>query len=253
MWTRSLLKDNAKSVLKRTYWRSFLVCLVMGFLAGGGTTAATANSARDADYNYDAAYSYSDGVDSLLNSAVLGIIAVVVCIFAVLGIVYAVFVANPIRVGGTRYFMEARGGNAPFGSLFSVFGKPGYGNVAKSMFLMDLFVFLWSLLLIVPGIIKSYEYYFVPYLLAERPDMDAARARELSRQMTDGEKWNIFVLNLSFFGWMLLGALACGVGTLFVPPYIHATDAELYTALRTKAISEGKTNEQELPGFIAYP
>lgn len=246
MWTRSLLKDNAKLVLKRTYWRSFLVCLVMGLLGGGGVTAvSTGSNARNAREGYTG---YGE-----IDSTVMGILAVFVLVGVAIGLLYVLFVANPIGVGGVRYFMEARGGNAPFGSLFSVFGKPGYGSVVKTSFFQGLYIFLWSLLLVVPGIIKTYEYYFVPYILAERPDMDTKRALELSRQMTNGEKWNIFVLQLSFLGWILLGTLACGVGVLFVAPYIQATNAELYTAMRTKILSEGKTDEQELPGFIAYP
>ena len=74
-------------------------------------------------------------------------------------------------------------------------------------------------------------------------------AKELSRWMTDGEKMDIFVLELSFIGWSLLCALTCGLGYLFLAPYIQATFAELYEALREKALAYGAAAPQELPGF----
>lgn len=249
MWTRSLLKENAKIVLRRTYWLSFLVCLVGGLLTG--TSGAGANYA----YSYQSASGSSGGNtgSSYIPPALAGLLATTALLFFAVAIVYACFVASPITVGYRRYFMEARGGNAPFSSLFSVFGKPGYLATVKTLFMTNLSIFLWSLLLVIPGIIKSYQYCMVPYILAERPDMDYRRAMELSRQMTDGEKWNIFVLQLSFIGWELLGVLCFGIGLLFVTPYVEATMAELYTALRTKAMSLGQTDASELPGFIAYP
>ena len=76
-----------------------------------------------------------------------------------------------------------------------------------------------------PGIIKSYAYRMVPYILADNPKMDAMEAIALSRKMMDGQKWNTFVLDLSFLGWYLLGILALGIGTLFVHPYKFSTDA----------------------------
>ncbi|MFR5556791.1 MAG: DUF975 family protein [Coprococcus sp.] len=80
------------------------------------------------------------------------------------------------------------------------------------MFFRDLFILLWTLLLIVPGIIKSYSYRLVPYILSENPHMDRKRALELSQQMMDGHKMEAFVLELSFFGWFLLSALTCRTG-----------------------------------------
>ncbi len=91
----------------------------------------------------------------------------------------------------------------------------------------------------------------VPYLLAENPNLSLARAKELSTQMTEGEKWNIVLLNLSFIGWALLAALTAQILGLFLPPivsgvvgwlllpYVEATWAELYAVMRAKAIQLG--------------
>lgn len=106
------------------------------------------------------------------------------------------------------------------------------GNVLV-MFMKSLFVFLWSLLFLIPGIIKSYEYRFVAYIVAENPGIDYKTALAVSRDMTYGHKGAMFVLDLSFIGWFLLGGLLCGIGVLFVYPYYDATYAQLYLRLKT--------------------
>ena len=114
------------------------------------------------------------------------------------------------------------------------------------MFLRGLYTFLWTLLLLIPGIIKSYAYRMVPYILADNPKMGADNAITLSRKMMDGNKFELFVLELSFLGWYLLGLLALGVGILFVNPYYNATEAQLYLVLREKAIGLGYCSYEDL-------
>lgn len=88
------------------------------------------------------------------------------------------------------------------------------------MVLRDVFIFLWSLLFLIPGVIKHYSYRMVPYILADDPEIGAMDAITLSRQMMDGHKWNTFVLDLSFLGWDLLSALTLGLlGVFYVNPY----------------------------------
>ena len=89
-------------------------------------------------------------------------------------------------------------------------------------------------LAVVPGVIKAYEYSMIPYLLAENPNLSASEAFSLSKQMTTGQKADLFVLDLSFLGWIILGALCCGIGLLFVQPYPEATKAEVYLILKQK-------------------
>ena len=103
------------------------------------------------------------------------------------------------------------------------------------MFLRDLFIALWTLLLIVPGIIKGYAYRMVPYILAENPDMNYKEALDLSSKMMYGNKWKSFVLDLSFIGWIILSILTFGILLLFyVNPYIGSTNAELYKAIKAE-------------------
>ena len=84
------------------------------------------------------------------------------------------------------------------------------------------------MLLIIPGIVKSYQYFYVPYIVAENPDLPHSQVLALSSTLTKGDKTHIFILALSFLGWRLLGLLACGVGMLFVTPYVEVTYVELY-------------------------
>ena len=96
------------------------------------------------------------------------------------------------------------------------------------------------LLFIIPGIVKSYEYMMIPYLLAEHPEMTRQEAFAESKQMMDGEKMEAFIMDLSFLGWYLLSAVTCGLLAIFyVNPYVQASFAEMYTFNKQKAYQDG--------------
>lgn len=243
MWTRSLLKSNAKNVLGHHYWHAFLVCIVTSFFCSSGATAGSTyvQKMESSDYMFTQLWEQ------------YGFLFLGFTLFAfAAALAFTFFISGAVEVGCDRYFMESRVGNAPFATLFSVFGSPDYWNVIKIIFMRSVYIFLWSLLFLIPGIIKSFEYIAIPYILAENPGLPSERAFTLSRQMTNGEKGAIFILGLSFFGWLLLGALAFGIGILFVEPYIQATFAELYAALRAKAFAAGYTDANELGDFVRY-
>ena len=108
-----------------------------------------------------------------------------------------------------------------------------YLEIVKTMFLRDIFTFLWTLLFIIPGIVKAYEYRMIPYLLADDPTMTKDRAFAESRAMMRGNKWRAFVLDLSFLGWHILSVFTLGILELFyVAPYEFMADAALYESLR---------------------
>ena len=139
----------------------------------------------------------------------------------------------------------------PVSTVVSAFRRP-YGNPIVVQLLTDLKIALGFLLLIVPGIYWEYCYELVPYLLAENPYMSATRAMELSKEMMEGEKWNFFILKLSFFGWLLLCVFTFGIGGFFLEPYMQATYAEFYAAMRSKALAMGMTTTDELGGFVRH-
>lgn len=150
-------------------------------------------------------------------------------------ILFSVFFSNVLIVGLCRYLMIAQqtGETPPVSTLFWGFRCGHYMNLVKIMFLQHLYIFLWSLLFVIPGMVKSFEYFSIPYILAENPDMSSADIFEMSHEMMYGQKWDLFVLNLSFIGWYFLGSLLFGIGHIFVVPYEELTNAELYGVLRS--------------------
>lgn len=165
--------------------------------------------------------------------AVAGVVMVVIgLIFIAIVLVIDVFVANPLEVGIRRFFTQNLNQSATVKEITYAFDS-NYKNIAKTMFYRDLYTFLWALLFIIPGIVKAYEYRMIPYLLAENPEMSKEEAFATSKQMMSGQKWRTFVLDLSFFGWILLSGLTCGILAIFyVNPYIFSTEAALYEKLR---------------------
>lgn len=238
MWTRSLLKSNAKQALQERYWRSVGLCLLLSLLGIG--------------YSFPRLTAQYRVTSSQLNGMMSGPVwqGNVMLIAAAISLCWAAFLINPLTVGRNRYFMESRQSATPFSTVTSIFRTP-YLNVVKVMLLTNLKIALGSLL-IIPGIYWSYCYMQVGYLMAENPYLTTCRAMELSKQMMDGEKWNTFVLQLSFIGWYLLCSITFGIGFIFLEPYVQATFAELYAALRAKALANGYTNEYELGGFVRH-
>lgn len=237
MWTRELIKSRAKEVLKITYWKSFLVSLVVLF-AGGRNFRWNRNIDNGPRY-------YSDSIPGKLFYLYDEIIIFLASIIIIL-IILRILIGYVLEVNSQKYFISASKGDVNLGYLGFGFKDGRYFDIVVTMFLRSLYNFLWTLLLIIPGIVKYYSYRMVPYILADNPNIGHSRAIQLSMQMTDGEKFNIFILELSFIGWYILGLLALGVGVLFVNPYADSTYAELYLVLRENAINNGQTSYSEL-------
>ena len=100
---------------------------------------------------------------------------------------------------------------------------------------MGLYICLWSLLLIIPGIVKYYAYAMTPYIMAEKPNLSINEAITKSREMMKGHKWQLFWLDVSFTGWMLLSILTLGIALVFVWPYYSAARAEFYKEIKKSA------------------
>lgn len=241
MWTRESIKMRARQVLKFNYWQAFFVSLIIALAGGSSDKSGEINwSNRNEGYRH-----YGD---SLIGDAIVIFqrVALFIASIAIILFVLRIIIGYVLEVGGRKFFIKAAEGKSDMGYLGYCFKERRYIDVLLTMLLRDVYTLLWTLLLIIPGIIKSYSYRMVPYILADNPSIGYNRAIELSEGMTEGEKWNIFVLDLSFIGWYLLGTLAFLVGTLFVHPYDNATNAELYLILREDAIRRGMTSHEEL-------
>lgn len=254
MWTRRELKERAKDTLRTSYWKAFLVSLLMLVISGGVPSCNFQNAMGGRPEHGGGSNSLLPGLNQDWNAAAdhtafiaVMIIAVIIGILVGLAVfAFRIFLGFPLEVGVRQYFKQAALTEVNMNYLGYAFARGKYGAIVKAMLLKAVFNFLWYLLFIIPGIIKAYSYSMVPYILADNPQIGAKRAVTLSREMTRGHKWNMFVLDLSFLGWYLLGALALVVGLLFVEPYVNSTKAELYLVLRRHAVNTGMSGRSEL-------
>ena len=218
MWSRQIVKERGKANFKVNYWHCVLVALVLGLLqvtaTGGSNSSSISFSLNSTNSGVPAWFSL------ILSSAAVGIIVADILVF------------KPLQVGCRKFFVNnGRGHGENLGDMGFAF-KSNYGNIVGTMFFYGLFIFLWSMLFIIPGIVKSYEYRMIPYLLAENPDITREEAFAESKRIMTGQKWNAFVYDLSFIGWLILSIFTFGILTVFyVSPYKAASDAELYFAL----------------------
>ena len=246
MWTREQLKMNGKQLFYRNYWNYVAVTLLAGLFAGaGGGSASYSGRSSFAEMN-DATSGYGYRAPSISPEAgmafagIMGVMVVVMLIVAIALLFLGIFVGNVLLVGDNVFYIKNRTERAGIKTMLEPFRSGHYGNVVLTMFLMELYIFLWSLLFIIPGIIKTYEYLMVPYILAENPGMDRKEAFAISRRMMEGQKWDAFVLALSFLGWGILSIFTCGIlGIFFLNPYTKATFTELYAYNKVKAYNEG--------------
>ena len=176
------------------------------------------------------------GVVTNINPIAIAMMAIsfMIAFVVVLAISLAIeaFVVNPAIVGAQRFFLCNLNQPAYVREVGYGFDN-NYRETVRTMFWRDIYTVLWCLLLIIPGIVKSYEYRMIPYLLADDPTMTKERAFAESKRMMNGNKWSAFVLDLSFIGWYILSVLTLGILAFFyVTPYKCMTDAALYERLR---------------------
>ena len=231
MWNRAELKMRGNMAFKKNYVSAVVVALLMGIFG----TVSGESSARRVSENSDI---YSGNLFNV--GMITGLLAGIATVVILIVLVAKVFVGNLLKMGGYRFFILNQTAQPGIGTLLDGFRSGHYVNIVLTMFLRDLFTALWSLLLVVPGIVKHYEYLMVPYIIAENPAMDRKEAFQISKQMMDGEKMEAFIMDLSFLGWYLLSAVTCGLLAIFyVNPYVQASFAEMYTFNKQKAYQEG--------------
>lgn len=231
MWNRAELKMRGNMAFKKNYVSAVVVALLIGIFG----TVSGESSARRVSENSDI---YSGNLFNV--GMITGLLAGIATVVILIVLVAKVFVGNLLKMGGYRFFILNQTAQPGIGTLLDGFRSGHYVNIVLTMFLRDLFTTLWSLLLVVPGIVKHYEYLMVPYIIAENPAMDYKEAFQISKQMMDGEKMEAFIMDLSFLGWYLLSAVTCGLLAIFyVNPYVQASFAEMYTFNKQKAYQEG--------------
>ena len=254
---RKELKEKAKAALKRNYWKAVLVSLLLIMLGEGFVPAAAASGGsveqEQSEINADWEITESNAVFVSVKGSVeesireieqveapeqtafiVVFVVFVVTVFIFVGVIIIltdVFLVNPFCVGTKKFMLNSVDGMGNIADLGYAFDH-NYKNAVKTTFHRDLHIFLWTLLFIIPGIYKRYQYYMVDYILAENPGMPYTEVLKNSKKMMDGQKWNTFVLDLSFILWHMLSTVTCGILEIFyVKPYIKLTRASLYRAL----------------------
>lgn len=174
-------------------------------------------------------------------TVIILVIIIVVVVVLIIAIPMSVFLINPLEVGIKRFFVQNLKVDTNLREICYAFDHD-YLNCVKTLFFRDLFIFLWSLLFVIPGIIKAYEYRMVPYILGDNPNISREEAFALSNMMMQGNKWKAFVLDLSFLGWYILNGMTLGIlGIFYVNPYVNQTNAALYLRLKSLQRVEKQT------------
>lgn len=270
---RKQLKETGKNLFRKNYWYSVIVAFLMAFTGTASSGSVNFNFDFSSDsYSSDAEMAgdmFGNGgtsaffdeffgggnIDAFLDEFIhesIGIVLILI-LFAVIavGAVLGYFIFNSFRCGGIRYFLKSRKNQpAEIKEVFENLKDKTNINIAKVTFSRDITVFLWSLLFLIPGIIKHYEYWAVDYILAVRPDIDKSEAKRLSKAIMDGNKFELYILEWSFVGWELLTIFTMGLLNIFyVNPYKQATYAEYFSQLRLEALAMGKITPNDIPDY----
>lgn len=152
-------------------------------------------------------------------------------------VVGSILVALPMMYGYSIVMLSVmRGGEMNIGGLFDGFND--FGRVVGTKLLQAIYTFLWMLLLVIPGIIKSYSYAMTDFILKDEPLLANNAAIEKSMAMMDGNKMKLFLLDLSFIGWAILCLFTFGIGFLFLQPYVQSAHAAFYEDLKAQTVVE---------------
>lgn len=272
MWTRSELKQNAKDQMKGRYWNylgaslmpqiaSYVVSIPLSIISQFVMipsmlgVSMMSNSELVDKINEIGSFETMDfGLIMELYSTIMLAFVVPMIILTAISLAISIFILIPITVGMNRWYIRSREDRSISLSIcFSVFKKSSYLKTVGAMAYQMLFSFLWTCLFYIPGIVKAYAYRMIPYIIADNPGIGAKRALKLSCQMTKGHKFDMFILDLSFIGWYILGFLACCIGIYAVVPYNLATYAELYDVLKKEAVEKSLCTMEELGYIMVVP
>ena len=168
----------------------------------------------------------------LLVCLIVAAVATLPNVIVGVGTIAMLIIMGPMWFGQTYVFLKQARDGEPM-NLADVF--KGFSTVFAQCFLIALmqaiFTFLWGLLFVIPGIVKQYAYSMAFYIKVDHPEYDWHQCINESKRITQGHKMELFILDLSFIGWLFVGALCLGVGTLWVAPYMEATRAQFYQEL----------------------
>ena len=224
------LREKGRIAFKANYWACVVASLLLTIIVAL-TTAAGGSSADNAADTAEESASIGESLSEMTNTeiaVILGAIIGVIVVVIIVSILIRLFLYNPLQVGCYRFFRKNTE-NYPvrLGVIKQGFGN--YGHTFVTLLLRDLFLFLWTLLFLIPGIVKTYSYRLVPYIIKDNPELSASQVITRSRELMDGYKGKAFLLDLSFIGWLLLSIITFGiVGIFWTNPYYESASAAFY-------------------------
>ena len=211
--TRKKLKDNAKQSLRGNWGWAIIVFLITAIIVGIFTGAG--HWLDETYINYDGTnifYQFASPIGSIL-----------------------LWIGSFIGLSRNIAFLELRDDQKeekPYMAAFSVFTENRFGPELINFVLVSIFTFLWTWLLIIPGIIKAYSYSMTPYIVKDMVASDkqvgATDGINASKELMKSHKMDLFIFDLSFLGWNILAAITCGIGYLWVTPYYQTAKANFY-------------------------
>ena len=239
MFTASEFRRIARDKLRGHWGRSVLVTFIVSLICGISIIYDIAKNMgymvfgtlSTGNYNdFFAGFAAADTETILFGSLIAFVLSIVTLLpvsfmfisFMTIGI------SGALEMGLNKYYIDLVAENRQ-GEVSVIFSRFDIFFKALGLHLfMALFKLLWTLLFIVPGIIAGYRYCLAPYLMAENPNLGIREAVNMSKELMAGNKWRLFCLDLSFIGWRILRVLTCGIGDLWLSPYIYAANAAFY-------------------------
>ena len=261
MWPTAILASFVSGLLGCTMYGSSWINL-NNVVQGNASVSDMSDTYAVAEISDSAIQNFVESDFFMPMMAFLGTLLTVLLIYALV----CVIIGRAITLGYARFNLNLVDGNqARAGDVFSNIGRVGAGICM--WFWRGLYITLWSLLLVIPGIVATYSYAMVPYIMAEHPELRARDAIRESKNMMKGNRWRLFCLELSFIGWSLLavlvftvlfvagvlvgsvgiamiGLLIFFVGLLFLSPYIEASRAAFYRELTEQRYSNPQPEAQ---------
>lgn len=239
MFERSELKTRAKQIMKKYYLKMLLASVILS-LVGYALNSSVQDNELYVGFNvagYQVSYAFGYLQEMLPYFLLAGLIFFVI----------RIAIGYPLTYAGLNYFKHLSYDETDLHFLLSGFKRENFKRAILTQLLAEIIIFLSFFLLIIPGIIKSFAYTFVPYIIEDEPELSYMEVLRKSEAMTKGIKFEIFILNLSFMGWYLLfgflGIITFGLAGYFLLPYVHQTSAELY--LRMKEVRKNEVIIEE--------
>ena len=198
---RIRIKENGKLHYQNNKWQNVLVILINVLIAGGVQVIVRVSNQE----------------------------AFLMMFMLLVSIAVTILLTNIVAMGSATWFHRSiKTEGLKMEEMFWTF-KEDYGGNVLMMFLISLYTALWSMLFVIPGIVKGYSYSLAMYIKSENPQISASQAIELSKKMTNGRKMDLFVLDLSYIGWFMLSGITFNIlGILYVLPYYQAAKAFAY-------------------------